>query len=326
MRPFTYLRASSVEQAVAFLAARPEAKLLAGGTNLLDLMKLQIETPAALIDVNDVGLHRIEALAAGGLRIGATVRNTDLAAHDIVRRQFGLLTRAIVAGASGQVRNRATTAGNLMQRTRCPYFYATAMACNKRRPGSGCDALDGASGNLGVLGTSTACIATHPSDMAVAMRALDAVVRVLGPSGERRIPIAEFYPLPGETPQVETTLRPAEMITGVDLPSPPGGTHVYRKIRERASYAFATVSVALVARVDGQRVAIERLAFGGLGPRPWRVEQAEARGFNLPEQVAEDAAAIVLAGARPTDQNAYKLHLAHRALQAALIEAREQAR
>lgn len=324
MKPFTYQRATSPAQAAAMLAARPGARLIAGGTNLLDLMKLQIETPTHLVDVNGIGFDRIEALGSGGLRIGATVRNTDLAAHETVRQHYGVLTRAVVAGASGQLRNRATTAGNLMQRTRCPYFYGTAMACNKREPGSGCDAQEGVSTHLAILGTSAACLATHPSDMAVAMRALDAVVHVSGVDGERRIPIADFHRLPGDTPEIETDLRPGEIITAVELPLPLAGRHVYRKVRERASYAFATVSVALVARIDGDRVAIERLAFGGLAAKPWRVEAAEQRGFGTPQEVARDAATIALQGARPTAANAYKVELAQRALHAALIDAQEQ--
>lgn len=326
MRPFTYERAGSAVDAVALLAARPGARIIAGGTNLLDLMKLQVETPEHLIDVNGVGLDTIEAAEGGGLRLGALVRNTDLAANPAVRRDYGVVTRALMAGASGQLRNQATTAGNLMQRTRCPYFYATAMRCNKRSPGSGCDALEGVSAHLAILGTSEACIATHPSDMAVAMRVLDAEVRVIGSEGERRIPIADFHRLPGETPEVETALRQGEMITAVDLPAPLGGAHVYRKVRERASYAFATVSVALVARVEGDSVGIERLAFGGLATKPWRVEAAEGRGAGTPEEVARDAAAIALAGATPTEENGYKIKLAQRTLQAALIDAMEQSR
>ncbi|WP_025591262.1 FAD binding domain-containing protein [Agrobacterium tumefaciens] len=324
MKPFTYHRATSLQHAVAMLAARPDARIIAGGTNLLDLMKLQIEAPQHLVDINGLGLDTIAGVEDGRLRIGAMVRNTDLAANETVRRQYGVLTRAIVAGASGQIRNRATTAGNLMQRTRCPYFYGTAMACNKREPGSGCDALNGISGNLAILGTSDACIATHPSDMAVAMRALDAEVRVLGAEGEYRIPIADFHRLPGETPHIETVLRNGEVITAIELPAPLGGAHVYRKVRERASYAFATVSVALVARVDGASVAIERLAFGGLAAKPWRVEAAERRGSGTPEEIARDAAAIILEGARATDRNRYKIALAQRTLHAALIDAQEQ--
>lgn len=326
MKPFTFERASSPGEALAMLAARPGARLIAGGTNLLDLMKLQIETPPHLIDVNGIGLDEILATPSGGLRIGALVRNTDLAAHPVVRQHYGVLTRAIVAGASSQLRNRATTAGNLMQRTRCPYFYGTAMACNKRQPGSGCDAREGLSANLAILGSSDACIATHPSDMAVAMRALDGLVRVLTPTGERTIPIADFHRLPGDTPEADTAMAPGELITAVDLPPPLQGTHVYRKVRERASYAFATVSVALVVRHDGDRVEIERLALGGLAAKPWRVEAAEKQGFGTPEALARHTAAIVLAGARPTPHNAYKIDLAQRALHAALIDAQEQNR
>ncbi|MGV2068089.1 FAD binding domain-containing protein [Agrobacterium sp. 22-226-1] len=326
MKPFTYYRATTLHDAVITLAARANARIIAGGTNLLDLMKLQIEVPQHLVDINGLGLDTIAGVENGGLRLGAMVRNTDLAAHQIVRQQYGVLTRAIVAGASGQIRNRATTAGNLMQRTRCPYFYGTAMGCNKREPGSGCDALNGTSANLAILGTSDACIATHPSDMAVALRALDAVVHVLGTEGEHGIPIADFHRLPGDTPHIETALRPGEIITAVEVPAPLGGVHVYRKVRERASYAFATVSAALVARVDGASVTIERLAFGGLAAKPWRVEAAERRGSGTPEEVARDAAAIILEGARPTDRNRYKIALAQRTLHAALIDAQEQSR
>ena len=326
MRPFTYQRADSAAEAVTMLAARPDARIIAGGTNLLDLMKLQIETPGHLIDVNGTGFDTIEPIEAGGLRLGALVRNTDLAAHERVRREYGVLTRALVSGASGQLRNRATTAGNLMQRTRCPYFYSTAMACNKREPGSGCDAIGGISTNLAVIGVSEACIATHPSDMAVALRALDAQVRVTGSDGERSIPIADFHRLPGDTPEIETELRDGEMITAVDLPAPVGGVHVYRKVRERASYAFATVSVALIARVEGEAISIERLAFGGLAAKPWRVEAAERRGSGSPEEVARDAAAVALEGATPSDDNAYKIKLAQRSLHAALIDVMEQSR
>lgn len=326
MKPFTYYRATSLHDAATTLAARANARIIAGGTNLLDLMKIQIEVPQHLVDINGLGLDTIAGVENGGLRFGAMVRNTDLAAHQIVRQQYGVLTRAIVAGASGQIRNRATTAGNLMQRTRCPYFYGTAMACNKREPGSGCDALNGTSANLAILGTSDACIATHPSDMAVALRALDAVVHVQGPEGEHSIPIADFHRLPGDTPHIETALHPGEIITAVEVPAPLGGVHVYRKVRERASYAFATVSVALVARVDGASVTIERLAFGGLAAKPWRVEAAERRGSGTPEEVARDAAAIILEGARPTDRNRYKITLVQRTLHAALIDAQEQSR
>lgn len=324
MKDFTYHRPSSLDEAVSLLVSTANAKLLAGGTNLLDLMKLQIETPQHLIDINHIGLDKVEILTSGGLAIGALVRNADLAAHPIVRRDYGVLSRALLSGASGQLRNRATTAGNMMQRTRCPYFYGTTKACNKRVPGSGCDAINGFSANLAVLGSSASCIATQSSDMAVALRALDASIVVVGPRGERKIAVADFHRLPGETPHVETALGGDEIILRVELPPPIGGRQVYRKVRERASYAFATVSVALVAHVDIKGVAIVRAAFGGLAAKPWRIEAAEGRGFGLPGEVAEAAAAIVLDGATPTDQNRYKIDLARRVLHAALIDAQEQ--
>src|SRR2546425_2281236 len=227
MRPFTFERARTPADAAAAAARHPGAKFIAGGTNLLDLMKLEIETPAHLIDVNGLGLEKIEPTPDGGLRVGALVRNTDLAAHERVRRDYGVLSRALVAGASGQLRNMATTAGNLLQRTRCPYFYDTNMPCNKRVPGSGCTAIGGFSRQHAVVGSSEACIATHPSDMAVAMRALDATVKTVGPTGGTwRIPIAELHRLPGDTPHIETTLMPGELITAVMLPKPVGGTHI----------------------------------------------------------------------------------------------------
>src|SRR6185295_9800155 len=247
MRPFTFERARTPAEAAAAAARNAGAKFVAGGTNLLDLMKLEIETPAHLIDVNGLGLDKIEATAEGGLRIGALVRNTDLAADQRVCRDYAVLSRALVAGASGQLRNKATTAGNLLQRTRCPYFYDTNMACNKRQPGSGCSAIGGFSRQLAVVGGSDACIATHPSDMAVAMRALDATVETVRPDGKARgIPIADFHKLPGNTPHVETVLEQGELITAVTLPKPVGGKQIYRKVRDRSSYAFALVSVAAI--------------------------------------------------------------------------------
>ena len=315
MKPFTYERAGSPAEAAAAAAQNPGAKFIAGGTNLLDLMKLQIETPSHLIDVNGLDLDRIEPTPEGGLRIGALVRNTDLAADARVRRDYGLLARALLAGASGQLRNKATTAGNLLQRTRCPYFYDTNQPCNKRQPGSGCSAIGGFSRPLGVVGTSDACIATHPSDMAVALRALDAVVETVQPDGAARsIPIAELHRLPGDTPHVETTLQPGELITAVTLPSPVGGTQIYRKVRDRASYAFALVSVAAVVQRDGTG----RIALGGVAPKPWRVEAAEAE---LPRG-AKAVTARLLQGAKPTQENAFKLTLVERTLGAVLAEAR----
>lgn len=315
MTPFTYERATSPVQAAAALAARPGARFIAGGTNLLDLMKLQIETPVHLVDVNAAGMGTVEPTAQGGLRIGALVRNSDLAAHPRVRRDYGVLTRALVAGASGQLRNMATTGGNLLQRTRCPYFYDTHMPCNKRLPGSGCSALGGVSRQHAVIGASQDCIATHPSDMAVALRVLDATVETVDAAGQARvIPIADFHRLPGNTPHIETALQPGELITSVTLPAPVGGTHTYHKVRDRASYAFALVSVAAIVQRDGSG----RVALGGVAHKPWRVEAAEA----LLPQGAKATADRLLAGARPTHDNAFKLPLAERTLAAVLQQAR----
>jgi xanthine dehydrogenase YagS FAD-binding subunit len=315
MKAFTYERVRSPAEAAAALARHSNAKFVAGGTNLLDLMKLEIETPAHLIDVNNIGLNKIEPNKAGGLRIGALVRNTDLAADERVRREYPLLSRALLAGASGQLRNRATTAGNLLQRTRCPYFYDTNQPCNKRQPGSGCGALDGFSRLHAVIGVSDACIATHPSDMAIAMRALDATVETVQADGKTRaIPIAEFHRLPGDTPHIETTLRKGELITAVTLPKPVGGTQIYHKVRDRASYAFALVSVGAIVQRDGSG----HIAIGGVAHKPWRVEAAEAEIRNG----AQAFAAKLLAGARPTEQNAFKLKLVERTVAAVLAEAR----
>ncbi len=315
MRAFTFERATSAPDAAAKAAGMPGARFIAGGTNLLDLMKLEIEAPTHLIDVNGLGFDRIEQTPDGGLRIGALVRNTDLAADDRVRRGYGVLSRALLAGASGQLRNKATTAGNLLQRTRCPYFYDTNMPCNKRRPGSGCAAIDGRSRQLAVIGTSDACIATNPSDMAVAMRVLDASVETIDGNGRTRaIPIAGFHRLPGDTPHIETVLAPGELITAVTLPRPIGGTHLYEKVRDRASYAFAIVSVAAVIQKDGTG----RVAVGGVAHKPWRVEAAEAA---MPEG-AGAVSARLLAGARPTRENAFKLPLVERTMAAAMSEAK----
>ena len=315
MKPFTYERARTPAEAASAAARTPGARFIAGGTNLLDLMKLQIEAPPHLIDVNGLALDRIEPTPEGGLRIGALVRNTDLAGDERVRRDYGVLARALLAGATGQLRNKATTAGNLLQRTRCPYFYDTSMACNKRQPGSGCAAIGGFTRQLAVVGSSDACIATHPSDMAVAMRALDAVVETIRADGTtRRIPIAEFHLLPGETPHIETALEGGEFITAVTLPPPAGGRQFYRKVRDRASYAFALVSVAAVVQPDGTG----RVALGGVAHKPWRVEAAEAE---LPRG-ARAATAAILDGARPTGDNAFKVKLAERTLASVLAEAR----
>lgn len=315
MKPFTYERATSPAQAAAAVARNPAAKFIAGGTNLLDLMKLQIEAPAHLVDVNGLALDKIEATTEGGLRVGAMVRNTALASDERVRRDYGVLSRALLAGASGQLRNKATTAGNLLQRTRCPYFYDTDQACNKRQPGSGCSAIGGVTRQNGIIGTSQACIATHPSDMAVAMRVLDASVETVRPDGRARvIPIADFHRLPGDTPHIETNLEPGELITAVTLPRPTGGAHIYRKVRDRASYAFALVSVAAIVQRDGTG----KVALGGVAHKPWRVEAAEAA---MP-QGARALTTGLLAGATPTHDNAFKLPLVERTIAAVLAQAR----
>lgn len=315
MRAFTYERPRTDAEAAASAAREPRARFIAGGTNLLDLMKIEVETPSHLIDVNGLDLDRIEPAGDGGLRIGAMVRNADLAAHETVRRDYEVLARALLAGASAQIRNRATTAGNLLQRTRCPYFYDTNQPCNKRVPGSGCSAIGGVTRQLAVIGGSQACIATHPSDMAVAMRVLDAKVETVRPDATRRvIPIADFYRLPGDTPHIETHLDAGELITAVVLPTPLGGKHFYRKVRDRASYAFALVSVAAVVQDDGAG----RVALGGVAPEPWRDASAEAL---LPDGAARVTDAL-LAGAAPTPDNAFKLTLARRALGAVLTQAR----
>jgi xanthine dehydrogenase YagS FAD-binding subunit len=318
MRPFTYERAKTPAEAAAAVARTQGAKFLAGGTNLLDLMKLEIEAPTHLVDVQDTGLDRIEATPEGGLRIGALVSNTAVASDARVRRDYGVLTRAIVAGASGQLRNKATTAGNLLQRTRCPYFYDPNQACNKRKPGSGCAAIGGYSRQLGVIGTSDACIATYPGDMAVALRVLDATVETVDATGAARaIPFADFHRLWGATPHVETNLKPGEMITSVTLPQPIGGTHIYEKVRDRASYAFALVSVAAVIQKDGTG----RVAIGGVAPKPWRVEAAEAA---MP-QGSQAVASRLMAGAKPTKDNAFKVPLVERTIAAAMALAKGKA-
>ena len=315
MKAFTFERANTPAEAAASAQRNPGAKFIAGGTNLLDLMKLEIETPTHLIDVNALTLNKIEPTDEGGLRIGALVRNTDLAADSRIRRDYAVLSRALLAGASGQLRNQATTAGNLLQRTRCPYFYDTNQPCNKRLPGSGCAALEGFSRQHAVVGASRACIATHPSDMAVAMRLLDAVVETVNPNGKvRKIPLADFYRAPGNTPHLETALTSGELITAVTLPPPLGGTHIYRKVRDRASYAFALVSVAAIVQPDGTG----RVALGGVAHKPWRLEEADRQLSNGSQSVYER----LFADARPTPENEFKLILAQRTLASVLMQAR----
>ena len=315
MRPFSYERAASPAAAATAAARNDGVKFIAGGTNLLDLMKLEIETPTHLVDVNGLGFDKIEPTAEGGLRVGAMVRNTALASDQRVRRDYGLLSRALLAGASGQLRNKATTAGNLLQRTRCPYFYDTNLPCNKRSRGSGCSAIGGVSRQLAVIGSSDSCIATHPSDMAIAMRALDVTVETVRPDGQTRaIPIVDFHRLPGDTPHIETNLQPGELITAVTLPKPVGGTHIYRKVRDRASYAFALISVGAIVQKDGSG----RVAVGGVAHKPWRVEAAEA---SMPKG-AKAVASRLFANAKPTHDNAFKLTLVERTLASVLAEAK----
>jgi xanthine dehydrogenase YagS FAD-binding subunit len=315
MKAFTYQRVKTPAEAASAAMATPHARFIAGGTNLLDLMKLEIETPPHLIDVNGIGMDRIEPMDDGGLRVGALVRNTDLAADPRVRRDYAVLSRALLAGASPQLRNKATTAGNLLQRTRCPYFYDTNLACNKRAPGSGCSAIGGFNRHHAIVGTSEACIATHPSDMAVAMRVLDAQVETVKADGSRRvIPIADFHRLPGDTPHIEHVLAPGELITAVTLPKPIGGRHFYQKIRDRSSYAFALVSVAAVIGRDGGG----RVALGGVAHKPWRVPAAE----QLLPRGGKAVTDQLLANARVNHDNAFKVTLVQRTLDSLLLEAR----
>ena len=322
MRAFDYIRAGSCTEALAE-AEVPGTAFIAGGTNLLDLMKHEVMTPARLVDISRLDLGGI-TLSEAGLRIGALVPNSDLAADPLVRRHWPLLSRALLAGASGQLRNKATTGGNLLQRTRCYYFYDTAMPCNKREPGSGCAAIGGFNRIHAILGASDACIATHPSDMAVALRALSAEVELLAPGGGRRqVPLAQFYRLPGDTPHLETVLEPGEMIAAVLLPPAEGGRQAYRKVRDRASYAFALVSVAACLRMEGGRIAAAALAFGGLAHMPWR--NAEVEGALIGEAPSpalfDHAADLLLAEAKGQGDNDFKIPLARRTLAAVLAEA-----
>jgi xanthine dehydrogenase YagS FAD-binding subunit len=321
MKAFTYERGGARGETAA--ALRPGTKIIAGGTNLLDLMKLHVDTPSTLVDINRLPLDKIEETPDGGLRIGTMVRNSDLAADPRVRQRYGVLSRALLAGASAQLRNKATTGGNLLQRTRCYYFYDVTKPCNKRAPGSGCAALAGFNRIHAILGTSDHCIATHPSDMAVAMRALDAKVETINSKGEaREIPIAEFYRLPGNTPQTETTLKSGELITSVTLPPPPPGLQLYRKVRDRASYAFALVSVAAIVDATGGRIRSARLAFGGLALKPWRTPDAEQKLAGSPANAStfNAAASAVLDGSRGFGGNDFKIPLTRRTLHAVLTD------
>ncbi|KQN91119.1 xanthine dehydrogenase [Sphingomonas sp. Leaf231] len=318
MKSFDYARAGSVAE-----ATQAGGRFIAGGTNLLDLMKLQVETPGKLVDISRLDLNTIDEREDGGLTIGALVPNSDLAADPRVIAKYEVLSRALLAGASGQLRNKATTGGNLLQRTRCYYFYDTAAGCNKREPGSGCEAIGGFNRIHAILGTSDKCIATHPGDMPVAMRALDAVIVTQKPDGDkRRVPIGDFYRLPGDTPQIENVLEAGELITHVELPAPPPGRQVYRKVRDRASYAFALFSVAAVVHVEDGVIAYAALAFGGVAHMPWRNPQVEAAlvGKTPSDEAFAAAADALLDGAKGFGSNDFKIPLARRTLIATLRE------
>ena len=327
MKTFQLTRATDSAQAIAAAAEATtaqqgaEIRFIGGGTTLIDLMKLNVEQPQKLVDINRLPLDRIEALPDGGLTIGAVVRNSDLAYHPLVRKNYAVLSEAILSGASAQLRNMATTAGNLLQRTRCMYFRDTAMPCNKREPGSGCAAITGANRGLAILGTSEHCIATNPSDMNVAMTALEAVIHVRGAKGERSIPISDFHVLPGNTPQCETVLEPGDLITHVTLPPPaPGNRSLYLKLRDRASYEFALASAAVVITAANGKITRARIALGGVGTKPWRSTEAEGELTNQPatEAVFRKAADAALRGAKPQSQNGFKVELAKRCLVHAL--------
>lgn len=321
MTPFEYERATDASSAVARVSARANAVFLAGGTNVVDHMRLGVATPELVVDVTRLPLSRIEPLPGGAVRIGATVRNSDLAADKTIRSRYPVLSQALLAGASGQLRNLATTAGNLLQRTRCAYFQDVAVACNKRVPGSGCSALEGQNREHAILGASQQCIAVHPSDMAVAMVALDATVITLGRHGERRIPVIDLHRLPGDSPERDTVLEHGELITAVELPAlPVAERSVYYKVRDRASYAFALVSVAAALQVRDGRIQDVRIAFGGLAHRPWRAVRAEAslRGAAATEESYLRAAEAELADALPLKHNAFKVPMARNTLQMVL--------
>ena len=321
---FQYARATDVADAVRQIAADPSAKFIAGGTNLLDLMKDDVERPSRLIDISRLPLRSVEETASGGLRIGALVPNSDLAYHPLVEKRYPMLSSAILAGASQQLRNMASTGGNLLQRTRCAYFYDTVTPCNKREPGSGCSAIDGLNRGHAILGTSEACIATHPSDMCVALVALDATVHVAGPNGERIIAFADFHRLPGDTPHIDNNLKRDEIVTAIELP--PRGfaqNYTYLKIRDRLSYAFALVSFAAGLELDGGTIKEARLALGGVAHKPWRDPAAEAalRGQPANEASFAQAADVLLRDAKSRAHNAFKIELARRGIVRALTQA-----
>jgi len=327
MHTFEFMRPQNAAAAITTAAQAKTAqqgvdvKFLAGGTTLIDLMKLEVETPSRLVDINRLPFDKIEEIPGGGLKIGATVRNSDLAHHPAVQRNYAVLSQAILSGASGQIRNMATTAGNLLQRTRCMYFRDTAMPCNKREPGTGCSAIIGSNRMLAILGTSEHCIATNPSDMCVALAALEATIHVQGPRGVRAVPIGDFHLLPGNTPNRETVLDPGDLITHVTLPPPVAGSkQVYLKLRDRASYEFALASAAVVISAAGGNVTRVRIALGGVGTKPWRSPEAEAALAGKPANVANfrKAAEAALRNAKPQTENGFKIELAKRCLTHAL--------
>jgi xanthine dehydrogenase YagS FAD-binding subunit len=324
MNPFHYTRASDVADAIRQIAADPAAKFIAGGTNLIDLMKYDVEHPARLVDISHLPLRSVEETPGGGLRIGALVPNSDLAYHPLIAQRYPLIASAILAGASQQLRNMASTGGNLVQRTRCFYFYDAVTPCNKRQPGSGCSAISGINRINAILGTSEACIATHPSDLCVALAALEAIVHVVGPGGARRIAFSDFHRLPGNTPQRDTNLEPNEIITAIELP-PKGfaANYSYLKIRDRLSYAFALVSVAAALELEGDTVREARLALGGVAHKPWRVTAAETamRGQRADAGAFAQAADLMLQGAKGYGHNSFKIGLARRAIVRTLSQA-----
>jgi xanthine dehydrogenase YagS FAD-binding subunit len=326
MRPFDYSTATDITEATRLGAASPSTRFIAGGTTLVDLMKLDVETPSRLVDINRLGarhayMNEVAPLPDGGLRIGALVRNSDLAWSTVVKERYPVLSEALLAGASGQIRNMASVGGNLMQRTRCYYFRDRAMPCNKREPGSGCSAIEGHNRIHAVLGTSSRCIATSPGDMPVALAALGAIVRLSGPEGERTIPLVDFHLLPGEHPERETMLQPGEMITAVDVPSLPWARRShYRKVRDRASYAFALASAAVALDLDGTRIRDARVALGGVGTKPWRSREAERAlvGRSATPATFRAAAEEALRGATAYPENGFKIELAKRTMVRAL--------
>lgn len=321
MHPFYFTQVTTNQAAVSALAGNTAARLVGGGTNLLDLMKMYVEQPQQLVDINSLPLQNIETLPGGGVRIGALVRNSDLVYHATISKKYPVLSQALLSGASAQLRNMATTAGNILQRTRCPYFFDVAMPCNKREPGSGCSAIPGYNRYNAILGTSDKCIAAHPSDMAVALMALDAVVRVQGSKGERTIPFADFHVLPGQTPHIETVLAHDELITAIDLPAIPFAVNShYEKARERASYAFALASAAVALEVSGGTIRNVRLALGGVGTKPWRSPEAEQflTGKPATPETFKAAADVALQGAKTYKYNAYKVELSKRTIMKAL--------